>query len=48
MVSQIDLGGIPVKVVKKDIKNVHLSLGGHLKTGHRGSLQNRPTAAART
>jgi len=26
MVTQIDLGGIPVDVVKKDIKNIHLSV----------------------
>ena len=31
MVTQIDLGGIPVDVVKKDIKNIHLSV--HPPTG---------------
>ena len=31
MITQIDLGGIPVDVVKKDIKNIHLSV--HPPTG---------------
>jgi len=30
------------------VADITYILGGHLKTGHRGSLQNRPTAAART